>query len=262
MSLINDVFRALNHLFLKMSNRYLSINRYYLDDNFWAYNNGFIGHLTIYDRIYQLLEANSFSGINVLQIGAHNGSDNNVVSVRALASLSNSKIVLVEPNPIVFQELAANYDTYSNVACLNIAIALQSGKQDFYTVTSDLSLPPWANQLSSFDKDQILKSSVEIPNIHDYIVKTQVVCETFNNVVDFHLDGHAHIVLIDVEGFDAEVVCSINLGYVRPEIIYFEHKHLSSQKIREVITFLSKHDYYFTHTEYDTLAYISNLQLS
>lgn len=261
MSLVNNLFRIINLISLMTSKRYLSINRYYLNDSFWAFKKNFIGQSTVHDRMYRLLEAYNFSSINVLQIGAHNGSDNNVLSVRALATLKDTKIVLVEPNPVVFEELSSNYSSYPNVTCLNIAISLKSGEQDFYTVTADESLPAWANQLSSFDKDQILKASVEFPNITDYIVNTRVVCETYNNVVDSCLDGRANVVLIDVEGFDADIVCSMNLQSDRPEIIYFEHQCLSGQKIKESIDFLSRHGYKFTHAEYDTLAYKCDLPL-
>ena len=255
MSIFTSALRKINLVSLLFTKRYLSINRYYLSDNFWAFKKNYIGKSSVNERLYMLLESNNFANINLLQIGAHNGKDNNVVSIRALATLPNTTIVLVEPNPVVFEELVSAYSNTKNVSCVNVAISTVSGVQDFYTVIANDSLPSWANQLSSFDKQQILKSSVEIPSIEDFIVKHQVACEMYKDVVDSHLGGHAHVVLIDVEGFDADIVCSMNLQSSQPVIIYFEHKHLVASKFREAISFLSDYGYSFTHSEFDTLAY-------
>jgi FkbM family methyltransferase len=106
----------------------------------------------------------------------------------------------------MFAELSENYSSYDNVKCLNVAIGEINGVKRFFTVSDSPSLPGWTNQLSTFDKEQILKFAPDLQGIEDNIVETSVDCLTFDYVVRKELKNGVDVVLIDVEGFDAKRV--------------------------------------------------------
>lgn len=253
--------RLINWVILRLFKTYITIQRWYPNDSFSTFGHSHNVMTTAQHVLFRHLECSAFAGLHVLQIGAYNGIENNVVSLTALASVSDSKLVLVEPNPVVFADLQSNYSDHSNVICLNVAIHDSNEERDFYIVDHHPSLPEWASQLSSFDKNHILKADQFIPNadIRQFIHKVKVQCSTLTNVVDIHLEGKVDIVLIDVEGFDAVIVQSIPLKKMKPAIIYFEHKHLSKEDLVETLTLLHEHGYSFTHSSNDTLAYITRL---
>lgn len=255
---MNKLLHFVNLVLLKMCKRYLHVYRYFPDDGLWAFRKQYFGTATIQDRLYRLLERKEFCEIGILQIGAHNGVDNNSVSMFSLAGLDNTTVVLVEPHPKMFAELSENYSSYDNVKCLNVAIGEIVGVQPFFTVSESSSLPEWTNQLSTFDKQQILKFAPDLQGIEDNIVETLVDCLTFDYVVRKELKNGVDVVLIDVEGFDAKIVRSIPLNAYRPSIISFEHKHLTSSDFIDVIGYLAQYGYSFSHQEYDTLAYIDS----
>lgn len=246
----------LNWMLLVSIRRYLKIQRYYLNDRFWGYKNNYVSTTTIQDRLYRLLERRDFAGLHIVQVGAHNGIDNNTLSIQALTNLPDTTLILIEPHPKLFDDLCANYAQCENVKCLNVAISTNSDTRSFYTVDESPELPTWVNQISTFDKDHILKFSTEIPTLKNHVRETIVKCLTAENVIDTYLDGSLDVILIDVEGYDANIVQSIPLMTRRPSIIYYEHKHLTADDIAASMKYLAKHGYSFAHTEFDTLAFI------
>lgn len=253
---MNRLLHFTNQILLKLFGRQIKLFRYHLDDGYWAFRNNYTGFETLQDRLFRLLELKNFEGVSLLQIGAHDGVDNNQVSLVALAMLPKSHLVLIEPNPDVYVKLSNNYSAYHNVTCLNIAVADSIGTRPFYTVRDDPGFPSWIDQLSTFDINQILRFKLDLPGIENLIVETDVECSTFEHVVQTRLEGKVDVVLIDVEGYDATIVKSIPLAIFKPSVVMFEHKHLCSMDLIGVIKYLAGHGYLFSHGEYDTLAYL------
>jgi FkbM family methyltransferase len=177
-----------------------------------------------------------------LQIGAHDGKTDDLLHdfVRKYCW----KGVLVEPVPYLFDRLVRNYNGVPGLAFENKAIGVGGGRQTFYHLRqNDDALPPWYDQLGSFDKHVILSHRDKIPNIEDYIVTEAVECISFGTLIEAHRISRIDLVLIDTEGHDLQILQQIDFSRFSPHLVIYEHKHLSEADRRKARTFLTDQGY-------------------
>lgn len=251
----NKLIRNLNLNLIRTCNRIFKMHTYPINDAGYTYNINSYSTRTLTDIVYNILQKKSFTGIRLLQIGAHDGSSNNLIDIKAISSLPNSECILIEPNPSVFGTLQELYKENTGVQCLNIAIDSVDRIRSFYAVECSEDIPEWATQLSAFDIQQILKFKDRVPNIERHVRQIDVTCRTFEGIARQFSDSHIDILLIDVEGYDAEIVKSIPFHSIAPQVIVFEHTHLPLHDIRVVIDLLCKHDYLISATDDDVIAF-------
>jgi len=123
----------------------------------------------------------------------------------------------------------------------NIAISDNGEKRKFYRLieNSDPELPSWYDGLGSFSKKTVLKHehAIAIPNIRQLIIEEDIETMTFSDLLAKYSFYDVNLIHIDVEGYDYEVIKTIDLSKLEIDIIIFEHKHLcdsdhqQSQKI-------------------------------
>ena len=152
--------------------------------------------------------------------------------------------ILIEPVRYLFQKLVEGYAESRNLIFENIAISDTGGLKDFYYLKqSSLPLPPWYDELGSFCKDIILKHEKEIPNIEQYISVKKVKTSTLEALMQKHNVKKIHLLCIDTEGYDYEILKTFDFSKIKPTMILFEHKHLSDADRRESKTLLRKYNY-------------------
>ncbi len=152
--------------------------------------------------------------------------------------------IMVEPVKYVFDRLEKNYHDFKDLIFENVAIARENGIQDFYYLAeSEDDLPPWYDQLGSFSMDHILRHADQIPNIWEYIVSTKVPCMTFQALCDKHKVEHIDLIQIDVEGYDFEIIKTIDFKRYRPTLIHYEHMHLSQDDRVACFAYLNSRQY-------------------
>lgn len=190
----------------------------------------------------------------VIQVGSNDGASNDPLQsvIRLLAPIA----VLVEPIPYVFSLLSRRYKGNGAVALENVAMSSQSGDRDiwFLEESSDSCLPPWYNQIASFEKEHLLKHRDMIPDIDHRIRSCKVPTLTFEGLCRRHQIEHIHILHIDAEGADAEILASIPLDQITPDVILFEHVHLSANDRNRVLSLLKAANYRTLPFDCDTLA--------
>jgi FkbM family methyltransferase len=161
----------------------------------------------------------------IIQIGSHIGDTArdpifNIVN-------NNTKLILVEPVPFLFEQLKNNYNnkfknnnniTFINKAASNfigeIEMTIPSEKNDFS------KLPPWASQLASVNSDHATG------HIRDLLVeKIRVQTTTINEIVKEHNIKEIDLLHTDTEGHDHTILMNYNFE-IKPTIIMFEHKHM------------------------------------
>jgi FkbM family methyltransferase len=247
--------KLFNTLLIRAFKFVMSPIPYALRDGGMAYKSGRFSKLSLSDVVYNLLQSRGFEGINIVQIGAHDGSSNNLLNIHALSALPKSEIILVEPNPYIFFKLQQLFSSHTSIQCVNVAVDVADQIRKFYAVDTSTEIPEWATQLSSFDIKQILKFKDRVPNIENHVRHIDVSCVTFDKIANMFSKKHIDIVLIDVEGYDAELVASIPFSIVRPHIVVFEHTHLSYGAIQKVIHLLIENDYMISATADDVIAF-------
>jgi len=185
------------------------------------------------DRIISLL-FNSFNKtkITYLDIGAnHPRVGSNTYLFYCLGGAG----VCVEPNPDLARLLKKRRPRDT---CLNIGVGTDEGQvADFYVMSSD--------SLSTFSREEALEldkaGKYKIQNVLSLSLKT------FNQIVKENFHGPIDLVSLDVEGWNEEIVRSIDFSDSRPfcfcvETLSFAEDH-SGRKLTGIIDYFVQHDY-------------------
>ena len=174
-----------------------------------------------------------------LQIGAHDGKTLDPM-YRYLTTTECSG-VMVEPVPWLFARLVANYKPFPMIRCENCVISDHDGTTSFYTVREDIlkSQPEWGDMLGSLSREQIVSHRDLIPDVEDYIEEQQLPCLTVRSLLQKYGLNHVDVVLIDVEGYDYEVLKQVDLRLLGVKVIIFENVHLSKGDRRAAERYLT-----------------------
>ena len=118
-------------------------------------------------------------------------------------------------------------------------------------------LPFWYDELGSFREEVVLKHKRSIPDIEDRLVVEKVNCVTLLALMRKHGVRYVDLLQMDLEGYDAHIIKSIDFGVFKPEMIRYENKHLIPSE-NEACVCLLKHNGYaiMKHDEGNTLAYL------
>lgn len=168
--------------------------------------------------------------------------------------------VLIEPVDYVFEQLKKNYRglVTKGITFENVAIAAHDSYQDFYyfkDFVPDKNKPVTLNQQGSFSKEHINSVRTLFPEAEVAVKK--VKCKTVASVLAEHNILHLNLLHLDTEGYDFEIIKSIDLNEVRPDLILYEHIHLNEQDESDCQSLLREHQYaiFKPNEGYDTLAY-------
>lgn len=200
--------------------------------------------------LYELLRRRGH--VFIIQIGAHVGNTENDPVHRFIRDNSRSVLggrpkcsaILIEPVKYLFEQLAANYEGCDGVTLENVAIADQNSTRDFYRLdeNADLaaaSLPEWLNQLGSLLPqrmgrlwDQCEQNQSYKRFISEHAVVDRVQCITFDDLLQRHQIERIDFLQIDAEGYDYEIIRTIDFDRVRPTIINYERGLLQETEPR------------------------------
>lgn len=196
-------------------------------------NTNYIGVLSDY--------IDTVSMIKFVQVGSNDGKTGDPLF--AFITKNKVKGVLIEPVEYLFEKLKDNYSGVPGISFENVAISDKNGHCDFFVVeqNSTKDLPPWYDQLSSFSLETILKHKNEIPELEELIVRKSMPTKTLTTVLYEHDLFDLDILHIDTEGFDFEIIKTIDFEQVKPKILLFEHKHLELSDYKRCLQLLRKH---------------------
>lgn len=192
-----------------------------------------------------------------IQIGSNDGISGDPISFYIKRDKWSG--ILVEPINYLFEKLVSNYEGQEKLLCENVAISEKNEIKNFYRLKESDDLPDWSNQLGSFLLEVVLKHKVVISNIEDYIIVEQVNCMTFEALIQKHKVKKINLLHIDTEGYDYKIIKSIDLSKIKPEMIFYEHKHLNNHDMQECIKYLKGKGYILIQGHTDTLAVLINL---
>jgi FkbM family methyltransferase len=107
------------------------------------------------------------------------------------------------------------------VTPVNAAIHTTEKQLDIYKVDPDYSgkLPEWVRGIASFDPEH--HKAIDVPA--EAIITESVRCLTFDELLSEYDVEHIDLLQIDTEGYDAEIIKSIDFSKTKPSIIRFEH---------------------------------------
>ena len=172
------------------------------------------------------------------QVGANDGKSGDPFFY--LVNLLKWKGIMFEPVPYVFEKLKNNYKNNKNIHLENKALTLETGKLNFYYLkkSNNPKLPQWYDQIGSFNLDVLKKHKSSIPDFDNLLTHAEVKTTNFDEIIKKYKLKNIDLIFIDTEGYDAEIIYSLDLEVVSPHIINFEHTHLSSTERETLYRYL------------------------
>ncbi|MCB1087300.1 MAG: FkbM family methyltransferase [Verrucomicrobiae bacterium] len=163
-------------------------------------------------------------GFVIVQLGAYIGDTNNdpifkVVSGAGARGMG-STVMLVEPVKEYFDRLRNNYRSLPGVIFENVAVSDRSGTSKIFRLSvnpEDHGYPEWLSQLSSLKESRMteLWERYEAkPEYQEFYLKHRVeepvTCVTFDELMKKHRLERVDLLQIDVEGFEYEILKTID----------------------------------------------------
>ena len=138
--------------------------------------------------------------------------------------------LFVEPVPYCVERLRENYPDERRFKIAPVAIGNAAGAKPFYYVSADAAqampdLPTWHDQLGSFDRQNILDHLDG--RLAPHVVEAEVEVQTLTGVIRRAGLGRVDFLHVDTEGFDLEVMRTLDLAAYRPATVFVEHSKLS-----------------------------------
>ncbi|HEV7230262.1 MAG TPA: FkbM family methyltransferase [Bacteroidia bacterium] len=193
--------------------------------------------------------------ITFVQIGSNEGIVND--PIYQYVTKYKWRGILIEPVKYLFDKLTANYaGNDGRLLFENVAIGKENGNAILYRLreSSDPGLPYWYDQLGSFRKEIVLKHKNEIPRIEEFLMEETVSVVRLDSLLKKYSISKLDLIHIDTEGYDYEIIKTISLKNADPDLILFEHKHLSDTDYKACVRYLSKQQFVLFSFWGDTIA--------
>ncbi|SFH64421.1 FkbM family methyltransferase [Albimonas pacifica] len=195
--------------------------------------------------------------LRFVQIGANDGRANDdLTAVLERGRIPEEKVsgLCLEPQREAFEALLRTHAGRSGVQCLNLALGPVEEERTLWNLAEerrgDRRRGDFGSRLGSFDRDLVLAQwrKLATPALRDLppeaiLVSEQVACVTFEGLARRTGLTSFDLLLIDAEGFDAEILRLIDLERWRPMAIVLEHKHLSAADKRWCFSLLKSAGY-------------------
>jgi FkbM family methyltransferase len=208
----------------------------------------------------------------VVQVGAYVGDTPNDPLYGFLRSTlpghPSRVAVLVEPVREYFDALREAYRDLPTVRLENVAIAEEAGERDLYRLPPDVDPTKhghmdWLSQVSSLRPDRFERHDGDARRqafLRQFSTVETVQCWTLGELLERHDLEHVDLLQIDAEGYDYEILRTIDFSQWRPRFINYERilLHEDEPACRAM---LIDADYLLFDWDLDTLAVALPAQL-
>jgi FkbM family methyltransferase len=194
---------------------------------------------------FAISEITAKPGFVVVQLGAYIGkSENDPLYHTLVRQLQNvgGTLILVEPVKQYFEALVKNYAGVPGVVFENCAIADRSGTAELYRLDVDPvahGFPEWLSQLSSLKEERMTdlwdryESDQEMKKFYlKHRVQETVRCITFQELLRRNQIEKVDLLQIDVEGYELEILRTIDFRSVPVRFVNYECVLLQNEKPR------------------------------
>jgi FkbM family methyltransferase len=186
----------------------------------------------------------TYSNGVIIQVGSNDGVSNDPLYESIL--LHKRQSYLVEPIDYLAEKLRSLHILNPYVKVCQFAIHPTSSSVDFFCLPRDADIKmgdlwkPWFDQIGSFSRSHLTKHS---PFIEPFIEKITIPCSTLNRLISDNKVEEISILHIDAEGFDLEVLGTIDLDKIKPLMIMLEHKHLPLKPLLKLVSGMKRFGY-------------------
>ncbi|MCK6380634.1 MAG: FkbM family methyltransferase [Leptospiraceae bacterium] len=222
-----------------------------------------IGPYSIFDFesfLYRYLAVHKT--LTFIQIGANDGIMNDPIYQ---FNVENKDVVsgfVIEPLPDIFEKLVKNYKKCPGIKPFNLAIHSTKKEMILHRVKPEYAdkVPAFARGIASFDSSHWKKTDL-VPS-EDYMEQVKVKCVSFSDFMKSNSIKNLDLLLLDTEGYDFEILMSIDFKKIKPRIIRFEHgvrnQVMTTKKFIQICDHLNSNGYQIIAESYDATAYLLN----
>lgn len=205
-----------------------------------------------------------YDSITFVQIGGCDGISFDPLYPVIKRRPQDFKGIIIEPIEDYHHELSKVYKNNPQIKTLRCAIHNSLDEAVLYRPDPAIfhKLPDFAKGVVSFDKTQVDKLNL----LPDEIIEERVPCKTLSEVVSDHDIENLDLLLIDTEGYDAEILLNNDFEEIRPSIIHFEHglreNMISKEQLERLFEMLHFYQYELIFEDFDAIAIHRDLLLS
>jgi len=180
-----------------------------------------------------------------VKIGANDGVTGDPCSDLLLKD-PRWKGLLIEPVPYCFDRLKKNFSDTERFTLEQVAVGAEAGTLPFYYVAENArshlpNLPDWYDQLGSFDRNHITKHLDGA--LEPFVIECTVEVNTLHTLLDRNGIENIHLLHIDTEGHDYEILKTVDFSHCPPLLILVEHDHLCEKEKNTMRRLLQKNHY-------------------
>lgn len=200
--------------------------------------------LNVVEVGFALLRGMNDRPLQIVQIGAFDGKVSDPLQ-NVLKNNHNARVLMVEPQPQPFADLVKLYKKNDSFLLENVAITEKDGPVMLHFPVTEGPSPKASLDKVHFKRFNIKEKQVKSIQVEGLTVKTLLERKQFNFV---------DLLQIDTEGHDYKILKQFfNLG-IHPKVINIERFHLSKSERSLLKNELSRLNYQYIDTEYDTFA--------
>lgn len=192
-----------------------------------------------------------------IQIGGNDGVSFDSLYLKVMSREATG--LILEPSPRYFQQLKSNYKNYKSIKLLPYAIFEKSGFLELFEL-NEVGLknhPAWAAGIGSVDIKHLTNLNVKLKEIA--IVKVEGI--TFDDLLNSYPEFlNVDYLQIDTEGYDFQILKSIDFNKFSAKMIKFEFKNLTAKEQDQAISIFCD-DYYLYRDELDLVCIRKNLKI-
>jgi FkbM family methyltransferase len=198
--------------------------------------------------------------LTFLQIGANDGVMNDPIYRFNMDNKSVVSGFVLEPLPDVYEKLVENYQSCRNIKPFNLAIHATESEMVLHRVNPlrEAEVPKFARGIASFNEMHWEKTTL-VPNA-DFMQKVKVNCISFADFIKSNTIEKLDLLLLDTEGYDYQILMSVDFTHIKPRIIRFEHgirnQVMSPENFMAVCNHLNSFGYQIIAESYDATAYL------
>ena len=169
-----------------------------------------------------------------------------------ISKIKDRSVLLVEPVPHNISAINENLKEFKNIHLEPVAVASVRETKDFFFVKStsiNKLKKHWASGIGSFNKNHLLNHRTKRFLIEeDDIDKIPIKTVKFEDLIEKYSITEIDKILIDIEGYEYEILKDMDLKKVRINSILFENKHFdgyqkTGEKLEEILKIFEENNY-------------------
>lgn len=185
-----------------------------------------------------------------IQIGANDGRLDDPIYKRCRSF--NWRGLLIEPQKEMFDKLKNNYREHQGLIFENVAVSDGERDQKLWKIAA-VDRSEWHSGIATLQPekgDLFFENSVKKKELESEIVHVT----TLHALTSRHRINKTNLILLDTEGHELTIIGSEGFFETQPDIVHYEHKHLSFAEQEKCIKILSANGYKMFCGKWETTA--------